>query len=423
MERRFGVRFGQMMAEAEVKPAAVRGVLDRLEAFVKPFAASLKCDEQRQHAEDYVTGLVSNVQRKNVEAIAYLHDKDRQPLQKFVGQRSWDHRPLIDELVRQVARALGEANGVLVIDPSGFAKQGKESVGVARQWCGRLGKIENCQVGVYLGYVSQKEHALVDMRLYLPKEWTKDRKRCAKAGVPPQTRFCTRHELALEMLWEHGSVLPHAWVAGDDEMGRNSGFREQLRTMGERYLLGVPANTLVRDLDALPPAYSGRGKRPKVPFTRVDRWCKSIPKKRWTTIEGRAGEKGPVVVEVVAARVQAKLGRRNGPEETLVVVRQREAGKTIKHDYYLSNAPFTTPLAEFGRVTKAAHRIEECLKRAKGEAGLADYEVRTWKGWHHHQTLALIATWFLTQEKRRGEKIRPLHFGSRDSHLAGTHAA
>src|SRR6202035_2297191 len=113
---------------------------------------------------------------------------------------------------------LGETDGVLVFDPSAFPKQGTESVGVQRQWCGRLGKIENCQVGVYLGYVSRKDHALVDFRLYLPKEWTRDRKRMNKAGVPKGVRFCTRHELALDMLDEHGSLLPHQWIAGDDEM-------------------------------------------------------------------------------------------------------------------------------------------------------------------------------------------------------------
>jgi SRSO17 transposase len=218
------------------------------------------------------------------------------------------------------------------------------------------------------------------------------------------------------MLQEHGAVLPHAWVTGDDEMGRNSYFREQLRGMNEQYLLDVPANTLVRDLNTAPPAYSGRGQPPKAPFQRADRWLKAAKAKAWTTIEVRAGEKGPVVVEAIKTRVQAKLGRRNGPEEILVVFRERQQDKTIKHDYCLSNAPFKTPLREFARAFKAERRIEECIKRAKSEAGLADYEVRTWIGWHHHQTLALIATWFLTQEKRRGEKIRSVFVRPRGSH-------
>jgi len=390
------------MAEAEVKPEALEGVLDRLKDFVRPFAASLAPVAQREHLEEYVAGLVSNVKRKNIETIAYLHEQDRQPLQKFIGQKPWQWQPMLGELARQIGAALGQADGVLVIDPSGVLKQGKASVGVARQWCGRAGKVDNCQVGVYLGYVTRKEHALVDTRLYLPKEWTKDKKRCRRAGVPKEVRFRTRHELTLEMLHEHRTVLPHAWVTGDDEMGRSSGFRKELRGMNERYLLAVPSNTRVRDLCATPPPYRGSGQPPKVPFQRADGWMTTA--KNWTRIEVRAGEKGPLVVEAVKARVQTKLGRRNGPEETLVIFRERQGRKTIKQDYCLSNAPFDTPLREFARVLNAEHRIEECLRRAKGETGLAQYQVRTWEGWHHHQTLALIATWFLTQEKRRGEK-------------------
>ena len=410
MERRFRVRYEELMADAEVKPEALEGVLERLKEFVHPFAASLEYAAQRDHLQEYVAGLVSNVKRKNIETIAYLHEQDRQPLQKFIGQKPWDWQPMIDELARQIGAALGDAEGVLVFDPSGVLKQGKGSVGVARQWCGRAGKVDNCQVGVYLGYVTRKEHALVDTRLYLPEEWTKDKKRCKRAGIPKEIRFRTRHELALEMLRQHRAVLPHRWVTGDDEMGRNSRFREELRTMSEQYLLAVPSNTLVRDLDAPAPPYKGSGQPPKVPFQRADNWMKTA--KNWTRIEVRAGEKGPLVVEVVKARVQAKLGRRNGPEETLVVFRERQNGETIKHDYCLSNASFDTPLREFARVLGAEHRIEECLRRAKGEAGLAQYQLRTWNGWHHHQTLTLLATWFLTQEKRRGEKSSPLSLGA-----------
>ncbi len=402
MERRFAVRYDELMAEAEVNPKALEGVLKRLDEFVKPFAASLNHDAQRQHAAEYVAGLVSNVKRKNIESIAYLHEHDRQPLQKFIGQKPWEWEPMIDELARQIGASLGRANGVLVIDPSGVLKQGKASVGVARQWCGRAGKVDNCQVGVYLGYVSGEEHALVDARLYLPKEWTKNKKRCRQAGIPKEITFHTRHELALEMIRKHRATLPHAWITGDDEMGRNSGFRDELRTMNERYLLAVPSNTLVRDLDAVPPPHSGPGAPPKVPFQRADGRMKTV--RNWIRLMVCPGEKGPLVVEAVKVRVQTKRGRRNGPEETLVIFRERHGRKTVKHDYALSNAPFDTPLREFARVLNAEHRVEECFRRAKGESGLAQYQVRTWEGWHHHQTLTLIATWFLTQEKRRGEK-------------------
>jgi SRSO17 transposase len=396
----------ELLEDAVLDPRIPRGMLDRLEQFVEPFAARLTSREQRQHAREYVAGLFSDVKRKNAETIAYLHDQDRQALQKFIGQSPWDPRPLIAELAAQVGRELGEPDGVLVFDPSAFRKQGKDSVGVARQWCGRLGKIDNCQVGIYLGYVSRIEHALVDVRLYLNQAWAKDNKRRKKAGVPRDLRFRTRHALALEMLAEHGKVLPHTWIAGDDEMGRSSAFRRELRGLEERYLLAVPSNTLVRDVNAEPPPYAGRGRRPQVPFTRVDRWCTALPDQAWTTVDVRDAARGPLVVQAVKTRVQAKTDRRrNGPEETLVILREVQADGTMKHDYYLSNAAAETPLAEFARVAKAEHRIEECLERAKGEAGLAQYQVRNWNGWHRHQTLSLMAAWFLTKEDLRGKKI------------------
>ena len=218
----------------------------------------------------------------------------------------------------------------------------------------------------------------------------------------------------LEMFDEHGAVLPHTWIAGDDELGRSSWFRQQLRERHERYLLAVPSNTLMRDLKARPLPPSPQGSRPRQPpFLRVERWCAAVPEKAWQTIEVRAGEKGPLVVQAVMTLVQARTeGKASAVMETLVVFREKQSDGTWKHDYLLSNAWVTTSLQEFARVFKAEHRIEECLQRAKGEAGLADYQVRTWEGWHHHQTLALLATWFLTQEARRGKKTHPCANGA-----------
>src|SRR3954469_24662772 len=259
MDRRFDTRLRDMLAQAEVSPELIEGLLSRLETFVHPFTASLGGPEQHRHTVEYVTGLLSKLEHKTGEGIAYLHDQERQGIQKFIGQVPWDHAPLLATLASQIGEDLGEPDGVIVFDPSAFAKKGTKSVGVARQWCGRLGKKENCQVGIYMAYASRKEHALVNTRLYLPKEWTDHRARCKAAGVPKATPFRTRHELALEMLDEHGALLPHAWVAGDDEMGRPASFRRELGRRGERYLLAVPSNTLIRDLDAPPPGYAGRG--------------------------------------------------------------------------------------------------------------------------------------------------------------------
>ena len=404
MERRFRVRLDELLDDAQVRPGLLRGVLPRLDAFLQPFVARLHVPEQRTNTHHYVQGLLSELDGKDVESIAYLHDRDRQGLQKFIGQAPWDHRPLVDELTQQVGHALGEADGVLVFDPSAFPKKGTASVGVQRQWCGRLGKIDNCQVGIYLGYVSRREHALVDFRLYLPKEWATSRTRRRTAGVPKSVRFRTRHELILEMLDERGAALPHAWISGDDELGRCSWFRQQLQVRGECYLLAVPSNTSVRDLRAAEPPYDDHGRRPRVPFGRVDDWRAAVAESAWQTVEVRDGEKGPVVVQAVWTLVQARTeGRASDVAESLVVVRERQGDGTWKHDYLLANAALGTPLTEFARVFKAQHRIEECLQRAKSEAGLGDYQVRTWAGWHHHQTLSLVATWFLTQETRRGK--------------------
>jgi SRSO17 transposase len=406
MERRFAARMQEALEGATVDPRVFRDVQPRLEKFLKPFVACLQEAEQKQHARSYVTGLLSDLKRKNVESVAYMHDQDRLPLQKFIGCSPWDHQPLLKELACAVGAELGEADGVIVFDPSAHPKKGKESVGVQRQWCGRLGKVENCQVGIYVGYVSRLEQALVDVRLYLPESWASDKKRRKKAGVPKEVRFQTRHELALAMLDENGQRLPHSWVTGDDEMGRSTSFRRELRGRKEQHLLMVPSNTLVRDLEVEPPPYGGRGPRPGVPFVRVDRWAAAQPASAWTTIEIRAGEKGPLCVEALQRRVSAKTDRRRaGPEEVLVVFREAQADGTFKHDYALAWAEAEMPLPDFARVFNAEHRIEQCLQRAKGEAGLSHYQVRTWRGWHHHQTLSLIATWFLTQEARRGKNL------------------
>jgi SRSO17 transposase len=420
MERRYELRLEQMLAQAEVSPELMRGLFDRLETFVEPFVASLDQPEQRHHTAEYMTGLLSKLPRKSGEAIAYLHDHHRQGLQNFIGSVPWDHKPLLAILALQVGEGLGEPDGVIVFDPSAFLKKGTKSVGVARQWCGRFGKVDNCQVGVFMAYVSRKEQALVNTRLFLPKGWATDKARRKGAGVPKGVRHRSRHQLALEMLEECGKALPHSWIAGDDEMGRPSGFRGGLCDRGERYLLGVPSNTLVRDLDVPPPEYSGRGRHPMSPFLRPDRWRAALPEDAWTSIDVRDGEKGPLVVAVVKRRVQARTETGGtGPDELLFVTREAQPDGTFKHDYYLSNADPDEPLSELARVTRAAHRVEECFRRGKSEAGLADYQVRNWRGWHHHQALSLLAAWFLNRETRRGKNRDPGVDGAATATVAG----
>ena len=412
MDRRFTLRKAELLADSKVGADAFDGIAQRLETFAEPFVTSLPSPESKVHSRTYLAGLLSDVARKNTESIAYRHDVDRQVLQRFIGYTDWDHEPLLDELTRQVAAELGEADAVIVFDPSGFPKHGTESVGVQRQWCGRLGKTDNCQVGIYMGYVTRTEQVLVDQRLYLSTEWIADKTRRTKCGVPADLKHQTRHELALAMLERRGKLLPHAWIAGDDEMGRPAWFREKLRDIGERYLLAVPSNTSLRDLEAVVPPQTrtgpGRGEQSgprKAPFQQVAAWCEALPASAWTSLTIRHTDRGPLAVEVVTRRVESKIDRRAvGFEERLFVLRQRTPSGTWKYDYHLSNAPAATTLAEFARVANAEHRIEQCLQRGKSEAGLADSQTRRWVGWHHHQTLSLLAVWFLVLETIRGKK-------------------
>ena len=419
MEARYTIRQHQLLAECQVAPEICEQVLPRLYTFMTPFVKIFQGQVAEQHAKTYVCGLLSNLARKNVASMAYRFGHSRLPLQAFIGWDAWDDEPWRSAWRSQVKRHLGQGDGVLVFDPSGFAKSGRESVGVARQWCGRLGKVDNCQVAMYLGYVSSKGHTLADQRLFLPKAWTKDKARLDKAGVPKAYRaYRTRHQLALELLTTNGAWLPQSWSAGDDEMGRPYWLRRRLAALGERYLLAVPSHTALRDLDTEPPADSGRGRPGQRPWHSVETWSQSLGEESWQRIDVRAGSKGPVVVEAVKRRVVSRTHRRQqGDEETLVVIRYRDRDQqeVVKVDYSLSNAVPETPLWACARVAKAQQRMEECLQRSKSEAGVADYEVRHWRGWQQHHTLSLLATWFLVRETARGKTMDPCDHLTADS--------
>jgi SRSO17 transposase len=409
MEVAYATRKQQLLAECHVAPEIFHQVMPRLETCMVPCVRTFCRQEPAQHAQTSVSGLLSDLERKNVESIAYRFGQERLPLQRFVGWAEWEEAPLRQELTRHVAQHLGQADGVVVVDPSAFPTSGTDSVGVARQGCGRLGTVDTGQVAVSLGYVSGEGHPLVDMRLSLPTTWTQDKARLDKAGVPTNRRgYRSRHQLALDMLEQHGASLPPGWIAGDEEMGRPSWLRRRLDHLGERSLLAVPGNTLIRDLEVVPPPYSGRGRRPQRPWQGIDLWRTSLPEEAWTTIDVRDGSKGPLVVDSVKRRVVARTPQRQeGHEEMLVVIRYREQDtqQVVKVDGDLSNGAVATSLTTFARGAKAEHRIEACLQRSKSEAGLADYEGRHWTGWHHHHTLSLIATWCLVTETRRGKNM------------------
>jgi SRSO17 transposase len=270
---------------------------------------------------------------------------------------------------------------------------------VARQWCGRLGKIDNCQVGVFATYAAPGGHAPLDRCLYLTKDSAADRKQRRKTHVPEEVVYREKWRIALDLLDRSGPDVPHAWITGDDEFGRPTEFRAELRLRREHYVLDVPSNTLVREVAERP-----GGGRP--PFESVDAWAARQPASRWKTITIRAGEQGPLKVRALKRRVQTKDDDgRVGPAETLVVI--RSLGAEAQTWYTLSNASRDERLPVLVAVHSERHRVEEVLQEGKGEVGLDHYEVRSWVGWHHHMTLSLLALWFLTLERRRLGKKNP----------------
>jgi SRSO17 transposase len=390
-----------LLDDAEVSPDDVRGCRDHLASFLRRYLPLFSRQEQRGHAAAFVRGLLSGLERKSVEPIASRAGVARKNLQMFVGQGAWDDDRVMAELRRHVREELAEEDGVLVLDPSAFPKKGQESCGVARQWCGRLGKTENCQIAVFLAYTSARGHAPLDRRLDLPQEWVDDPDRRERGHVPEDLTYRKTWEIAHDLLRRVGPEVPHRWVVGDDEFGRASEFRAASRRDGERYVLDVPCNTNIRDLDARrPPRKRAHGGvMREVPWVRVDTWARKLPADRWTRLTVRDGAKGPLEVEAVSARVRARHLRRVGPEERLLVI--RTVGPEPDWTYSMSEATPETPLAELVRARSSRHRVEEVLRQGKGEVGLGHYEVRSWVGWHHHVTLALLALWFLILERER----------------------
>jgi SRSO17 transposase len=395
-----------LLEDCHAVPGDLMASLERLKEFSQPYIRLLPDIRQHRLGEAFLRGLLSDLDRKSTEPIAENAGMYRRGLQRFIGDSQWDHGPLLRELNAQVERELGDPDGIIVIDPSSFPKKGTHSVGVARQWCGHLGKVDNCQAGVFLGYKTNKGHALIDEGLYVPREWTRDKARRLECGVPKELRFRTAQQLALEMLRERRG-LPHSWIAADDEFGRSGPFRRKLRRMGERYVLDVPGGTNVRDLSAPAPRRKHkRGRAPKVQFVSASAWKDALPDKAWTRVHIRDGTKGPMVVWAAWTRVQTKTRGKNSPEAEWLVVTRTDS-KTPEIRYHLSNAAEDVSLEQLVHVANARYWVEDCFQRAKGEIGLDHYEVRSWVGWHHHMTLCLVASLFLVLEQRRLSESTP----------------
>jgi len=416
----------ELLEDAKVSAGTVRHCREHLNDFLERYLPLFYREEQREHARLAIEGRLSGLERKTTEPIANQAGIPRRNLQRFVGAGEWDDEAVMAEARRHVSAELGDANGVLVLDPSSFPKKGTASCGVKRQWCGRLGKTENCQVGVFLWYAAAQGHAPLDRRLYLPEDWATDPERRQTTYVPTPVAFQHKWQIGLDLLGASQQV-PHAWIVADDEFGRVAEFRQTLRERGQAYVLDVPCNTLVRDLAEPVPRRSkgskGRAKgRCKPPFRRADAWASRQPANRWQELEVRAGSKGPLQVKAIRRQVQTRSQGRLGPVESLVVIRTLETQPRTW--YTLTAAGPEVPLPEIVRAHGERHRVEEGLQEAKGEVGLGHYEVRSWTGWHHHITLCLLALLFVVLEKLQlGKKNTGNHSGPGAGDLHATAAS
>jgi len=390
-------------------PRDVEQFVDALAAYHAALAPAFRRPEQAAWAAVYLRGLLGTEARKTTERIALTQEVNVRDLQHFLGQSAWAWDPLIDRHQQLVAATLGDPDGVVLVDESGVVKQGQASVGVAPQYCGAVGKVANCQVGVYLGYTSPKGSTLIDGRLYLPEPWCADdhaelRVRC---GAPNDVPFQTKPALALTLLQatvERGH-LPFQWVAADALYGDTPAFLDGVAELGKWYFAEVACSTRVwwRQPEVHVAPASGRGRRPtklrlRYPFQRsrrVDAIARRIPRHLWTRYLIKEGSKGPLICAFAFVRVS--VVRDGVPGATVWLVIRRNLDDPTVMKFYLSNAPASCPRATLARMSGARWPIERCFAEDKDVVGLDHYETRSWRGWHHHMTLVMLAHHFLVR--------------------------
>jgi SRSO17 transposase len=313
-------------------------------------------------------------------------------MQYLLNRAVWESDKVRDELQAYVRETIGDANGELVIDETGFLKKGKKSVGVQRQYSGTAGRIENCQIGVFLTYASQAGHTLVDRELYLPKSWTQDRERCREAGVPEEVVFATKPELAARMLWRTlDAGLKAKWVTGDTVYGSHRPLREGLESRKQAYALAVACSEQVEV----------QGER-----KRVDCIADGLGVDQWQRLSAGSGSKGPR--EFDWARVELTRSEQDGWQRWLVVRRSLVSGeKPADLAYVLVFAPSGTTLSEMVAAIGMRWTVEQCFEEGKGEVGLDHYEVRSWQGWYRHITLCMLAHAFLMVLRTQSQTQMP----------------
>jgi SRSO17 transposase len=370
-------------------------------------------------ARQYACGLMQAGSRKNMDRMAeVVPDAKSRNLQQFLTHSKWDYREVIDHVAYDVDRLLGnDKDACLLIDESGFAKQGKGSVGVSRQWLGRLGKVDNGQVGVFGVLVNGQFAVPVDGRLYLPREWTDDPERCKKAGIPQeQQSFRTKPDLALEIV-RHAREkgLRFGWIGADAGYGKGPGFCSSLGEMGETFVVDVHSDFHVYLKDPqpyLPEKTSKRGR----PFTKyqsdqdsieASALVNSIPAKHWKTMALRSTTRGFLRVRSCRQRVYVWDGE-SEKVQCWDLIATKTLGNNPDTKISLTNAPQSTTLKRLGWVQRQRYWVERAFEDAKSECGMADYQARKWSAWHHHMALVMMAMLFMLYERIHHKETYPL---------------
>lgn len=385
---------GECSCESEFRVAESAEAL--LHETVRRLRPHFQRQQAHEHVVDYLRGLIGDVERKNgwqlAEYAGYGHPRG---MQRVLDRYSWDYQGVREDLRQYVVTELGDPEGILVVDETGFVKQGKHSAGVARQYCGTLGKIANCQVGVFLGYASPKGRTGLDAELFVPQGWFQDPERCQHAGIPAGMVHRTKPQLALTMLEAAlDAGVPARWVVGDEAYGSDGKLRRALEGREQAYVLAVRTN----EQPSTWPPYGAPGKH------AVAQLGAGIPAEEWQRLSCGEGAQGPRLYDW--AYLPLRPGLQEGWVHALLL--RRHLVRTTELSYYLVYAPLGCPLEEVVRAAGARWTIEEMFKLAKGQVGLDHYEVRSWRGWHRHITLALVALATLAVgAAKKGSRIVP----------------
>lgn len=369
--------------------------LDRLHArVVGRFARS----EPRVRAREYVTGLVAGLERKNGWTLAErAGEGSPDGMQRLLRWADWDIDGVRDDVREYTLERLGDPGGVLILDDTGFLKKGVRSAGVQRQYSGTAGRVENCQIGVFLAYAGPRGHALIDRELYVPESWTADRGRCRAAGIPDEVEFATKPRQAMAMLERAISAsVPFGWVTADEAYGQVKYFRVWLEQHDAPYVLATKRNDTLITTDGI-----GAGER------RADELIAALPARAWRRLSVGAGAHGPRDYDW--ARVPIRIGWAPGRGHWLLARRaittpDQPPGEIA---YYVCFGPRRATLLDLAWTAGSRWRIEECFQQAKNEAGLDHYQVRSWRAWYAHITLSMLALAWLVSTKAQLTKGDP----------------